>query len=92
MKKYSNGKRVISATDRAFEVIYKAQGFFLIEDEEAELFQEERTEETQTIGKVDYKSLKVDELKELAKETGITGYSDMKKTELIAALEGVIND
>ncbi|WP_373899285.1 hypothetical protein ACER0A_002190 [Haloimpatiens sp. FM7315] len=27
MKKYSKGKRVICATKRAFEVIYKAQGF-----------------------------------------------------------------
>lgn len=34
-----------------------------------------------------YNGLKVDELKEFAKEKGIEGYSNMKKEELIVALE-----
>lgn len=37
---------------------------------------------------VDYSGMKVSELKELAKERGINGYSDMKKVELIEVLEG----
>ncbi len=37
---------------------------------------------------VDYSAMKVSELKELAKERGINGYSDMKKVELIEVLEG----
>lgn len=37
---------------------------------------------------VDYSGMKVSELKELAKERGINGYSDMKKIELIEVLEG----
>lgn len=37
---------------------------------------------------VDYSAMKVSELKELAKERGINGYSDMKKVDLIEVLEG----
>lgn len=36
----------------------------------------------------DYEALKVDELRELAKEAGIDEYAKMKKTELIEALSG----
>lgn len=36
--------------------------------------------------KIDYSRLKVDELKAIAKEKGIEGYSDMKKAELIEKL------
>ncbi|MGJ7586677.1 Rho termination factor N-terminal domain-containing protein [Staphylococcus shinii] len=36
----------------------------------------------------DFSSMKVSELKEEAKKQGIEGYSDMKKAELIKALQG----
>lgn len=36
----------------------------------------------------DYAGLKVDELRELAKDAGITGYAKMKKAELVEALSG----
>ncbi|AMG20709.1 Rho termination factor N-terminal domain-containing protein [Staphylococcus saprophyticus] len=36
----------------------------------------------------DFSSMKVSELKEVAKKQGIEGYSDMKKAELIDELKG----
>ena len=44
-------------------------------------------EETTTEETVDLESLKVAELRELAKAKGVAGYSTMKKAELIAALQ-----
>ena len=37
----------------------------------------------------DYENMKLDDLKKLAKDKGIGGYLDMKKSELINALRGV---
>lgn len=34
MQKYSNGEKKIMVTNRAFEIIYKDQGFFPVVDEE----------------------------------------------------------
>ncbi|MCD3211813.1 hypothetical protein G8T71_10645 [Clostridium botulinum C/D] len=72
MKKYSNGERKIMATDRAFEVIYKDQGFSPVIDEEKD--------------GDNLDLLKVDELRERAKEKGIEDCENMKKAELISAL------
>ncbi|MBE6071046.1 MAG: transcription termination factor Rho [Clostridium butyricum] len=64
------------AADESARDKYIAQGFKLVED---------KKEDVNTKGDID--KLKVDELKELAKQKGIEGYSNMKKEELIAALE-----
>ena len=81
--KYTDGKRTIHATEKAYEVIYKNQGLKKIEvAEELQNNQETTGEETSLEG------MKSEELKELAKKKGIDGYSKMKKEDLIEALRG----
>ncbi|MDK2917293.1 MAG: hypothetical protein PWQ37_26 [Candidatus Petromonas sp.] len=67
MPKYIKDDKVIEATERAYNLIYKSQGYKPI---------------------TNYKEMTVAELKDLAKAKDIEGYYDMKKDELIAALEG----
>lgn len=96
-KKYTDGKRTIHATEKAFEVIYKNQGFKEVEDADEEITEEntEIDEEIQ-VGEglkelesvINFDDMKVEELKEIAKEKGVEGYSKMKKEELISALVG----
>ena len=67
MQQYTDGKRVINATEKAFEAIYKKQGF-------------RKYDELEQKG--------VRELKEIAKEKGLEGYSNLNKEELIKLLKG----
>ena len=46
----------------------------------------EKVEKVEKAEKVDYSSMTVAELKKIAKEKGISGYSTMKKDELISSL------
>lgn len=62
------------AADEGARDKYIAQGYELVEEKEDN-------------SKGDITKLTVDRLKELAKEKGIEGYSNMKKEDLIATLE-----
>lgn len=48
---------------------------------------EEKPKETKSSSSADLESMTVAELRDLAKERGLTGYSNMKKAELIDALK-----
>lgn len=54
----------------------------------ADVAEEKVKVEKETANSVDFEALTVDELKDLAKEQGIDGYSKMKKAELVKALKG----
>lgn len=79
MKKYTNGKREIIATERAFEILYKDQGFKEIEEHE---------ESAPGYKEVKLEDLTVKELKEKCEELKLEDYKSLKKEELIALIEG----
>lgn len=92
-KKYVKGDKVITATEKAFKVVYSAQGYkpYVESEETEENVVEENVEEKEETSEEDIEEalnqLNVTELQEMAKKEEITGYSSMKKAELIEALK-----
>ena len=73
--KYVKGEDIINASEKAFRLIYEPQGYQPMEEADSDADEE-----------ADLADLNSGELKALAKEKGITGYSGMKKDELLALL------
>ena len=80
MPQYSNGKRVIEATKRAFEVIYKAQGY--------KEYKETEVKTKEKLTKKELEEFTVPELKDMARGADVSGYSSLNKGELIDLLVG----
>lgn len=76
--------------DYAYDVgdIYPRKGKKVTEERLTELSTENNRRNAVFI-KPNYSGMKVSELKALAEEYNIEGYDDMKKAELVEAIEGV---
>ena len=76
MNKYINGNQTIEATEKAYNIIYKKQGY-------VPYIEEQKEEGCSVADKT------VEQLKEIALEKDIEVPSKIKKDDLIKLLEGV---
>lgn len=59
----------------------------LLSKDKSETEGAEEGQSESSVDSVDYDEMKIEDLKKLAKDKGIEGYSKMRKEELVAALE-----
>lgn len=100
MPQYEKDGKVITATQKAYDVLYKARGFVPYveqetgEDEGNKQLQNQQQEQqppddNQNGERSELFDLTVDELKSMAKDMGVKGYTKMNEAELVAAIEAV---
>jgi len=85
--KYANGKRTIVASPKAFEVIYKEQGFKPCK-KSGEAVEKDPTATAETV--TDVTKMDKRALLKIATKKGIEGASSLTKDELVAVLKDVI--
>lgn len=71
------------ATKRAYDVLYRGRGYVPVDTAPEKVEEKPAKQEKDGLSE-----LKVEELREMAKEKAIPGYAMMKKAELIQCLKG----
>lgn len=91
MPKYTDGKRIINATEKAYEILYKARGFKPYDEEDKPKFDKYTADNGVTVAVNSAESaligLKKDELLEMAQDMQLDVSDKMTKTEIVAAIE-----
>ena len=88
--KYVKDGREVMASEKAYKLLYKEQGYLPVSD--AEEGEEPQKEEAGTgeDNKPDIEKMSVSDLKALAKKQGIEGAASLNKEELLAVLKDVM--
>ena len=92
MPQYEKDGKVITATQKAYDVLYKGRGFVPYGEGEKvreDVKKPDNSKQDESGERSELFDLTVDELKSMAKDMGIKGYTKMNEAELVAAIEAV---
>lgn len=85
--KYIKDEKVINASDKAYRLIYKEQGYIPLTQNDED---NQETDNQDQVPERAMQDMTVVELKALAKESGLDGYSALTKEELLEVLKDVM--